>query len=104
MWPNMRVRSTFRWARGRVSSSQDGWQLSAVERLQQLTSRTSSTFDPGDVVEHQPRSCSQVQSSGGITFSKIVIEVDYQRVETPLWVAKQENPTGRLRRRRHCVD
>jgi hypothetical protein len=92
-----------------VSSSLDGWQLSAVEqlsawRLQQLTSRTSSTFDPGDVVEHQPRSCSQVQSSGGITFSKIVIEVDYQRVETPLWVAKQENPTGRLRRRRHCVD
>jgi hypothetical protein len=69
-----------------------------------LASRTSSTFDPGDVVEHQPRSCSQVQSSGGITFSKIVIEVDYQRVETPLWVAKQENPTGRLRRRRHCVD
>ena len=74
-----------------------------------LASRTSSTFDPGDVVEHQPRSCSQVPSgsvrfrqvpsgsvrfrqvpsSGVIPFSNIVIEVDYQRVETPLWVAKQ---------------
>ncbi len=32
----------------------------------------------------------QVPSSGGITFSNIVIEVDYQRVETPLCVAKQE--------------
>ena len=75
MWPNMRVRSTFRWARGRVSSSQDGWQLSAVEqltawRLQQLASRTYSTFDPGDVVEHQPRSCSQVPS-GSVRFRQV---------------------------------
>ena len=39
VWPNMRGRSTFRWARGRVSSSRDGLHPLAFERQQQLAPR-----------------------------------------------------------------
>ena len=44
VWPNMRGRSTFRWARGRVSSSRDGLHPLAFERQQQLAPRASSTL------------------------------------------------------------
>ncbi len=44
------------------------------------------------VVEHAPRSCRQFPASGGITFSQIYVEVDYQPVAKPAWRVEQERP------------
>ena len=44
------------------------------------------------VVEHQPRSCDMFPSDGGIVFSDIYIEVDYEAVENPSWKTIQERP------------
>eukprot|EP00966_Prymnesium_polylepis_P005961 136266-Prymnesium_polylepis.1 len=42
------------------------------------------------VVEHQPSRCDMFPPSNGITFSHIYLEVDYEPVRAPAWLAKQE--------------
>ena len=44
------------------------------------------------VVEHQPRSCQQFPKSGNVTFRDVYVEVDYEPVAAPVWVAQQEKP------------
>eukprot|EP00040_Diaphanoeca_grandis_P002756 m.22641 g.22641 ORF g.22641 m.22641 type:complete len:238 (-) comp13875_c0_seq1:412-1125(-) len=44
------------------------------------------------VVEHAPFFCKEFPPNGNVTFTDIVVEVNYKRVASPAWVAKQENP------------
>ena len=60
------------------------YQLSAKQEVPETTAFI--------VVEHKPRSCDQYPASGSITFSNIYVEVDYEPVANPGWVAKQERP------------
>merc|ERR1712232_47613 len=54
--------------------------------------QTSNEATAYFVLEHQPSSCSQLPSDGGIIFTDISIEVEGKKVNAPQWAALQERP------------
>jgi hypothetical protein len=45
------------------------------------------------VLEHQPKSCTQLPSNGKVVWRNITVHVNGAKVDSPSWVAKEEEPT-----------